>query len=127
MMIKRGKDVAKSRVLVMGATFKENVEDIRNSKVADVIQELKNFSVNVDIVDPHASSDELHHEYGFRLTAADSIRHDYDAVIVAVSHQPYVAKDEAYFKSITADNAILVDIKGLYRSKPMQELGYWSL
>jgi UDP-N-acetyl-D-galactosamine dehydrogenase len=127
MMIKRGKDVAKSRVLVMGATFKENVEDIRNSKVADVIQELKNFSVNVDIVDPHADSDELHHEYGFRLTAPDKIRQDYDAVIVAVSHLPYVDKDEAYFKTITADNAVLVDIKGLYRSKPMEEIHYWSL
>lgn len=127
MMIKKGKDVAKSRVLVMGATFKENVEDIRNSKVADVIQELKNFSVNVDIVDPHANSDELHHEYGFRLTPTDKIRTDYDAVIVAVSHKPYLDKDEAYFQSITADNAVLVDIKGLYRATPMQELHYWSL
>jgi UDP-N-acetyl-D-galactosamine dehydrogenase len=127
MMIKRGKDVAKSRVLVMGATFKENVEDIRNSKVADVIQELKNFSVNVDIVDPHADSDELHHEYGFRLTPQDKIREDYDAVIVAVSHKPYLDKDEAYFQSITADNAVLVDIKGLYRTKPMEEIHYWSL
>jgi UDP-N-acetyl-D-galactosamine dehydrogenase len=127
MMIKRGKDVAKSRVLVMGATFKENVEDIRNSKVADVIQELKNFSVNVDIVDPHADSDELHHEYGFRLTAQDKIRADYDAVIVAVSHKPYLDKDEAYFQAITADNAVLVDIKGLYRTKPMTEIHYWSL
>jgi UDP-N-acetyl-D-galactosamine dehydrogenase len=127
MMIKRGKDVAKSRVLVMGATFKENVEDIRNSKVADVIQELKNFSVNVDIVDPHADSDELHHEYGFRLTPQDKIREDYDAVIVAVSHKPYLDKDEAYFQSITADNAVLVDIKGLYRTQPMEEIHYWSL
>ncbi len=126
MMIKRGKDVARSRVLVMGATFKENVEDIRNSKVADVIQELKNFSVNVDIVDPHADSDELHHEYGFRLTKNDDLRHDYDAVIVAVSHAPYAAKDEQYFQSITNENAVLVDIKGLYRGK-VQELAYWSL
>nr|WP_262905425.1 nucleotide sugar dehydrogenase [Hymenobacter nitidus] len=126
MMIKQGKDVAKSRVLVMGATFKENVEDIRNSKVADVIQELKNFSVNVDIVDPHADSDELHHEYGFRLTPETDIRKDYDAVIVAVSHQPYLAHDEAYFESITSENPVLVDIKGLYRGK-MKDLQYWSL
>jgi UDP-N-acetyl-D-galactosamine dehydrogenase len=126
MMIRQGKDVAKSRVLVMGATFKENVEDIRNSKVADVIQELKNFSVNVDIVDPHADSDELHHEYGFRLTAPDQVRTDYDAVIVAVSHQDYVTKDEAYFQSITSEKPVLVDIKGLYRGK-MQEVQYWSL
>ena len=126
MMIKQGKDVAKSRVLVMGATFKENVEDIRNSKVADVIQELKNFSVNVDIVDPHADSDELHHEYGFRLTPAENIGHDYDGVIVAVSHKPYTELDEAYFQSITSANAVLIDIKGLFRNK-IQELQYWSL
>ena len=126
MMIRQGKDVARSRVLVMGATFKENVEDIRNSKVADVIQELKNFSVNVDIVDPHASSDELHHAYGFRLTSAAELRNDYDGVIVAVSHQPYTTKDEAYFKSITSENAVLVDIKGLFRGK-IQQMQYWSL
>ena len=126
MLIKQGKDVAKSRVLVMGATFKENVEDIRNSKVADVIHELKNFSVNVDIVDPHADSDELHHEYGFRLTPEANVREDYDGIIVAVSHAPYLTKDEAYFRSITAANAVLVDLKGLYRNK-IQELSYWSL
>ncbi|UOQ66061.1 nucleotide sugar dehydrogenase [Hymenobacter volaticus] len=126
MMIRQGKDVARSRVLVMGATFKENVEDIRNSKVADVIQELKNFSVNVDIVDPHASSDELHHEYGFRLTSAAEVRDDYDGVIVAVSHQPYTTKDEAYFQSITSENAVLVDIKGLFRGK-IKQMQYWSL
>ncbi len=126
MMIKKGKDVARSRVLVMGATFKENVEDIRNSKVADVIQELKNFSVNVDIVDPHADSNELHHEYGFRLTHTDDVRTDYDAVIVAVSHKSYAEKDEAYFESITAENPVLVDIKGLYRGK-MKDMQYWSL
>jgi UDP-N-acetyl-D-glucosamine/UDP-N-acetyl-D-galactosamine dehydrogenase len=126
MMIRQGKDVAKSRVLVMGATFKENVEDIRNSKVADVIQELKNFSVNVDIVDPHANSDELHHEYGFRLTSPNEVRTDYDAVIVAVSHQDYISKDEAYFQTITAEKSVLVDIKGLYRGK-IQQMQYWSL
>ncbi|OON70828.1 nucleotide sugar dehydrogenase [Hymenobacter sp. CRA2] len=128
MMIKQGKDVAKSKVLVMGATFKENVEDIRNSKVADVINELKNFSVNIDIVDPHADSDELHHEYGFRLTPQEQIGSDYDAVIVAVSHKPYTEKDEVYFKSITADKAVLVDIKGLFREKINNDaLHYWSL
>ena len=126
MMIKKGKDVARSRVLVMGATFKENVEDIRNSKVADVIQELRNFSVNVDIVDPHADSDELHHEYGFRLTPAADVRTDYDAVVVAVSHRPYAEKDESYFRSITSENAVLVDIKGLFRGK-IKDMPYWSL
>ncbi|UYZ58499.1 nucleotide sugar dehydrogenase [Hymenobacter latericus] len=126
MMIKQGKDVAKSKVLVMGATFKENVEDIRNSKVADVINELRNFSVNVDIVDPHADSEELTHEYGFSLIPESQIGNDYDAVVVAVSHKPYTELDEEYFKSITAPKAVLVDIKGLFREK-INELQYWSL
>ncbi|GAB3299414.1 nucleotide sugar dehydrogenase [Hymenobacter tenuis] len=125
-MIKQGKDVSKSRVLVMGATFKENVEDIRNSKVADVINELKNFSVNVDIVDPHADSEELFHEYGFRLTPENEVRTDYDGIVVAVSHKAYTELDESYFQSITNQPAVIVDIKGLFRNK-IQELAYWSL
>src|SRR3954467_1936434 len=62
------KNLTESRILIMGATFKENVSDIRNSKVSDVIKEFKSFGVQVDIVDPYASSDELMHEYGFGLT-----------------------------------------------------------
>ncbi|MFN8264601.1 MAG: UDP binding domain-containing protein [Chitinophagaceae bacterium] len=64
-IIKYAKNVAGANVLVMGATFKENVSDIRNSKVAGVVKELQNFSLNVDVTDPYASSEELQHEYGF--------------------------------------------------------------
>src|SRR5205085_8397710 len=78
-------DVKSAKVLVMGATFKENVSDIRNSKVADVVKELREFYVNVDVVDPYADSDELKHEYGFRLTT--NIANDYDAVIVTICHE----------------------------------------
>src|SRR5881398_2447789 len=77
-------DVKSAKVLIMGATFKENVSDIRNSKVADVVKELKEFFLNVDVVDPHADSEELKHEYGFGL--ANGIGKDYDAVIVSVCH-----------------------------------------
>ncbi|WP_026462223.1 nucleotide sugar dehydrogenase [Adhaeribacter aquaticus] len=124
LIIKAGKDISKSKVLVMGATFKENVEDIRNSKVADVINELKGFSVNVDVVDPFANSEELKHEYGFSLTEEPA--QDYDAVIVAVNHRQYVGLDEEYFKGIVSDRAILVDIKGIFRNK-INDLTYWSL
>ena len=79
-------DVKSAKVLVMGATFKENVSDIRNSKVADVIKELQSFFLNVDVVDPHADGEELKHEYGFGL--ANGIDNDYDAVIVTVCHEP---------------------------------------
>jgi UDP-N-acetyl-D-galactosamine dehydrogenase len=117
-------DVQSARVLVLGATFKENVSDIRNSKVADVVKELQSFSVNVDVHDPYASSDELMHEYGFGLTEING--RDYDAVILAVSHEPYKKMDEAYFKSITKPHAVIYDLKGLYRDK-IKERIYWSL
>jgi UDP-N-acetyl-D-glucosamine/UDP-N-acetyl-D-galactosamine dehydrogenase len=123
-IIAAGKNVLNSKVLVMGATFKENVSDIRNSRVADVVSELKTYGVKVDVVDPFASSKELKHEYGFELVEKPAS--DYDAVIVAVSHQQYQDMTENDFKKITNDKAILVDIKGLYRGK-IKELTYWSL
>ena len=67
-IIKNNGNVKSAKVLVKGATFKENVSDIRNSKVADVVKALKSFYVNVDVEDPYADSDELKHEYGFGLT-----------------------------------------------------------
>ena len=124
LMIKQGKSISKAKVLVMGATFKENVEDIRNSKVADIINELKSFSVQVDVVDPYADSEELQHEYGYGLVEKPAS--DYDAVVVAVGHKDYLKLDDAYFKSITNENAVLIDIKGLFRSK-IASLEYWSL
>jgi UDP-N-acetyl-D-galactosamine dehydrogenase len=116
-------DVKSAKVLVMGATFKENVSDIRNSKVADVIKELKSFFLNVDVVDPHADSEEMQHEYGFGLT--NIVGKDYDAVIVSVCHEPYANLDEAYFSSITKPHAIIADLKGMYRGK-INNRKYWS-
>lgn len=123
-IINMDKPLKQSNVLIMGATFKENVTDIRNSKVVDIYNELKSFSINVDIIDPFASSEELKHEYGFTLS--ESINKLYDAVIVAVSHTSYLHLDNKYFSSILVDNGILVDIKGLYRDK-ISSLKYWSL
>jgi UDP-N-acetyl-D-galactosamine dehydrogenase len=116
-------DVKSAKVLVMGATFKENVSDIRNSKVADVVKELQEFFLNVDVVDPHASSEELKHEYGFGL--AETVDNDYDAVIVTVCHEPYAGLDEAYFASITKPQALIADLKGAYRGK-INNRTYWS-
>ena len=118
-----GKNISKSKVLVMGATFKEDVSDIRNSKVADIVKELKSFSVKVDVVDPHADSAELQHEYGFGL---NKIGKGYDGVIVAVNHKEYKTLDEKYFKSVLGTKGVLVDVKGMYRGK-MKNIGYWSL
>lgn len=123
-IIKSGVNVTEAKVLVMGCTFKEDVSDIRNSKVADVVKELKAYHVQVDVVDPHADSEELEHEYGFGLQASPG--KGYNAIVVAVNHQDYAAYDDAYFKEIAAPNAILVDVKGTYRNK-INELQYWSL
>ena len=117
-------NVQSARVLVLGATFKENVSDIRNSKVADVVKELQSFSVNVDVYDPYASSDELMHEYGFGVTEINGT--DYDAVILAVSHEPFKKMDNAYLESITKPHAVIYDLKGLYRDKIKNRV-YWSL
>jgi UDP-N-acetyl-D-galactosamine dehydrogenase len=118
------KDLAKSRVLIMGATFKENVSDIRNSKVADVYKEFVSFGVAVDIIDPYADSQELKHEYGFEL--AKEVSFGYDAVVVCVNHKEYLKHDENYYKSILSEGGIVVDVKGILRGK-IEELNYWSL
>ena len=107
-------NIKEAKVLIMGATFKENVSDIRNSKVADVIKELKSFSLNVDITDPHANSEEFDHEYGFTLTP--EIGKNYDAVIVAVPHEKYKELDNDYFAALTKPEALIFDLKGTYRN-----------
>lgn len=123
-MIAQGKNILGAHVLVMGITFKENVSDIRNSKVVDIINEFRDFGVNVDVVDPHASPEEVLKEYGFRLS--DHPQDAYDAVVVAVSHASYCDLDEKYFLSLTSPNAVLADVKGIYRGRICQ-LAYWSL
>jgi UDP-N-acetyl-D-galactosamine dehydrogenase len=123
-IIQHNGNIKDAKVLVMGATFKENVSDIRNSKVADVVKELQSFSLNVHVTDPHASSDELKHEYGFSLTR--ELANDYDAVIVTVPHNGYKKMDDAYFASITKDKAMIADLKGIYR-KEIKSRKYWSL
>jgi UDP-N-acetyl-D-galactosamine dehydrogenase len=124
-IIAQGKMIQEAHVLVMGATFKENVSDIRNSKVIDVVNELKSFQINVDVIDPHADSSEMEHEYGVSL--ATDIRKDYDAIILAVNHREYCQFDENYFKGMMKDGkGVFVDVKGIYRGK-INDLTYWSL
>ncbi len=123
-IIAAGKNVSKAKVLVMGATFKENVSDIRNSKIADIVNELLSFSVQVDVIDPFASSDELFAEYGFSLI--EKPKGLYDAVIVAVNHRQYESLDESYFRSVLTDGGVLTDIKGIFRKK-IRNITYWSL
>ena len=123
-IIASGKDVSKSKVLVLGATFKENVEDIRNSKVADVVKELVSYGVTVEVSDPRANSDELKHEYGFELVK--SLGKNYDAIIVAVNHDEFKNLNEEWFASALSKDGLVVDIKGMLKGK-IKNLNYWSL
>lgn len=125
-ILEQGKNILDARVLVMGMTFKENVSDIRNSKVIDVIRELDSFSVNVDVIDPWADPKEVKHEYDVDLIA-EAKQGAYDAVIVAVNHKQYDNMTEDDFKALMNDDqGVLVDLKGLYRHN-IKDLIYWSL
>ena len=124
-----GKDLSKSRILIMGITFKENVSDIRNSKVADVYHELREYGCKaIDIVDPHADPLEVKQEYGFELAGKPG--KDYDAVIVAVNHNEYRDLTVDDFRAITRSPALMVDIKGTFKElfeKENDGICYWSL
>jgi UDP-N-acetyl-D-galactosamine dehydrogenase len=117
-------NVKDARVLIMGATFKENVADVRNSKVADVVHGLRSYYLQVDVIDPNAASDELQHEYGFSLVKETGT--NYDAVIVAVAHDEYKTYGDDWFAGITKPHALIADIKGIYRNKIHSRM-YWSL
>jgi UDP-N-acetyl-D-glucosamine/UDP-N-acetyl-D-galactosamine dehydrogenase len=119
-----GKNINTARVLIMGVTFKENVSDIRNSKVADIHRELLSFGLEVDVIDPHANGDEVFHEYEFSLAIKPSGK--YDAIILAVAHDKYSHLNEDYFVSLSTSKAIFVDLKGIFRKK-IKSLTYWSL
>jgi len=124
-IIARGKHIQDAKVLVMGATFKEDVSDIRNSKVIDIVTELVSYQVHVDLIDPHASSDEMKHEYGVGLL--EKAANDYDAIIVAVNHKEYQQMVELDFKGMLTDGSgVFVDVKGIFKNK-IKDLEYWSL
>ena len=123
-IIKTSGNVKTAKVLIKGATFKENVSDVRNSKVADVVKGLKAYYVNVEVEDPHAESAELEHEYGFGLISKAG--KDYDAVIITVPHNDYLKLDDAYYAGITRPDGLIADLKGIYRNK-IKSRNYWSL
>jgi UDP-N-acetyl-D-galactosamine dehydrogenase len=103
------------KVLVKGVTFKENVSDIRNSKIIDTVKELLLFNIQVDVEDPYAETEEVHKEYGLNLVKKPA--NDYDAVVITVPHKDYLTLGEDYFTSITKPKALVYDLKGIYRNK----------
>lgn len=123
-ILAKGISIIDSKVLVMGATFKEDVSDIRNSKVIDLIKEFESFSCKVEIVDPHADKEEFKEEYGYDLI--DKPNGKYEAVVVAVNHEEYASLPESYFKELLTEKGEFVDIKGVFKGQ-FNNLNYWSL
>ncbi|MDP4997884.1 MAG: nucleotide sugar dehydrogenase [Saprospiraceae bacterium] len=126
LLIARGKNPSQCKVLVMGVTFKENVADIRNSKVAELVRELMQYSVAVHLVDPLASANEVAHEY--KLSLLDAPGSQYDAVCVAVAHEAYRQWTLTDFKNIMTDSPVLFDLKGIFAPpNPSEGILYWRL
>ncbi len=123
-IIAAGKSPNNARALIMGITFKEDVTDIRNSKVVDVIKELVDFGIKVDVIDPGADSQHVKEEYNIELKKKPT--GEYDAIIIAVNHKEYVHLEESWFGPLLTDIGIVVDVKGALRGK-IKKHTYWSL
>ena len=131
-MIAVGQAPKKSKVVILGLTFKENCPDTRNSKVEDIIKRLAEYEINPIVVDPWASERDAMHEYGVTLTALEDVR-DADCIIVAVAHNEFKALSLDNIKSLFKDSddseKVLIDVKGLYRISDLKNSGmkYWRL
>ncbi len=109
-MLKQRIQVEGANVLVMGLTFKENCPDLRNTKVIDIISELKEYNINIDIIDPWCSTDEAQHEYGLTLCEDPKVNH-YDAIIIAVAHNEFREMGESAIRALGKDEHVLFDLK----------------
>ena len=112
------------RVLVLGFTYKENVSDIRNTRVADIVNELQSYNLQVDVVDPKADGSEVLDEYGIVL--APKAEGVYDAVILAVAHKEYREMGVEELSALIIEGGLFVDVRGLFREMEAKFM-YWSL
>lgn len=124
LLIKAGKIPQQSKVLIKGVTFKENISDVRNSKIFDLIKELQQFEIQVDVIDNHASKEVVLNQYNIELKS--KVANNYDAVVVAVAHEEYRNFSMDYFKSIMTDKPLLMDLKAIYE-QPKNDITYWRL
>ena len=128
LLVHQGLAVKNARVGVFGLTFKENVADIRNSKVPDIIKELKEFGIEAKLTDPFADPVETQHEYGLGLTKLEEMN-DLDALILAVSHEQYVGQPQSFLVDRIKPGGVLVDVKSALNPAdlPAGRVSYWCL
>ena len=127
-MIASGSHIKGAKVNVLGLTFKENCGDLRNSKVIDIINELKTYCVDVSVTDPQADADEAMHEYGVRLLQWDDLPRA-DAMVVAVAHQEYADFGTAKLSEKLVNGGAFIDVKAVFDATALRSKGYrvWRL
>jgi UDP-N-acetyl-D-galactosamine dehydrogenase len=112
-MVRKGMSLPKCRILVLGFTFKENCPDVRNTRVVDLIRELRGFGATVDVHDPWADPAAVHEEYGLDLMRERPPPGTYDAIIVAVAHQQFREMGVGVLQGLGRGNFVLYDIKSM--------------
>lgn len=131
-MIEADQAPKKSRVVILGLTFKENCPDIRNSKVVDIIKELNSYGIDPIVVDPWADEEEAKREYGIMLTPLDCVN-DIDCIILAVAHDKFKNLElnnlKCLYKNVKDNQKVIIDVKGLYSVSELESSGmkYWRL
>lgn len=131
-MIEAGQAPKKSKVVILGLTFKENCPDTRNSKVDDIIKRLNTYGIDPIVVDPWASERDAMHEYGVKLTKIENVK-EADCVIVAVAHKEFcimgIEQIKKLFKDVDDAEKVLIDVKGLFKVEELKQSGlmYWRL
>ncbi len=139
-LLAKGLDIQQAKILVLGFTFKENISDIRNTRVADLVRELESYQASVTVADPHANPADVFQEYGIRMVelvegvelVEETVGEDpcvlptYDAVVIAVAHKEYSSITQDQFKKWLKPGGLVVDVKGLYRGKT-GDFEYFSL
>jgi UDP-N-acetyl-D-galactosamine dehydrogenase len=119
--------VKRARVGILGLTFKEDVNDLRNSKVPDIMKELASFGIDAVIHDPHADAAEAMHEYGIKMTKWEDIR-NLDGLIVAVGHKTYRDMGQEKLLSLVRHGGVVIDAKSMLEPAKMDRgIKYWSL
>ncbi len=131
-LIKADVPVKNAKVAILGFTFKENCPDTRNTRVIDIVNELKEYGINPMIADPEADAEEAKHEYGLVFDSLEDVK-DMDAIVIAVGHDEFLNLNQKdlnrMFKKGSNDNKVLLDIKGVLDRKEYEEAGYkyWRL
>ena len=113
LMLKKGLSVLGGKILILGLTFKENCPDVRNTKVVDIVTNLRQYNAQVDIYDPWINLDEARHEYGLDCLAHEPQAGQYDAVILAVSHREFLAMGVEGVRALGKVGAVIYDVKSL--------------